>query len=121
MLSSENTRFRAEAAWIVSNIALGTYEQTSTVVYAGAIPKLVALFPTDDTDIQETALWALGNIGGDCKQFRDMVVQAGGLKPPLDVLDAPKDYEEKLRNTASWVLSCYLTPRPGDELELEVV
>ncbi|KAG8948416.1 hypothetical protein FRC04_009786 [Tulasnella sp. 424] len=120
MLSSENTRFRAEAAWIVSNIASGTYEQTSTVVYAGAIPKLVALFPTDDTDIQETALWALGNIGGDCKQFRDMVVQAGGLKPPLDVLDAPKDYEEKLWNTASWVLSCYLTPRPGDELELEV-
>lgn len=114
MLSVEDPKFRAEAAWIVSNIASGTSEQTSTVVEAGAIPKLVAMFPTDVSDVQENALWALGNIGGDSERFRDMVVEAGGIKPPLDVLDAPANYTEKVRNTASWVLTCYLTPRRAE-------
>ncbi|KAG9046216.1 Importin subunit alpha-4 [Tulasnella sp. UAMH 9824] len=112
--------FRAEAAWIVSNIASGTSEQTATVVEAGAIPKLVAMFPTDVTGVQENALWALGNIGGDCEEFREMVVEVGGIQPPLDVLDAPEKYTEKVQNTASWVLTCYLTPRYA-EFRLDVM
>ncbi|KAG8913099.1 Importin alpha subunit (Karyopherin alpha subunit) (Serine-rich RNA polymerase I suppressor protein), partial [Tulasnella sp. 408] len=111
MLSADDNKFRAEAAWIVSNIASGTSAQTATVVEAGAIPKLVAMFPTHISDVQENALWALGNIGGDCERFRDMVAEAGGIQPPLDVLDAPEKHTEKVQNTASWVLTCYLTPR----------
>ncbi|KAG9046214.1 hypothetical protein FS837_004846 [Tulasnella sp. UAMH 9824] len=114
MLSVDDNKFRAEAAWIVSNIASGTSDQTATVVEAGAIPKLVAMFPTDISDVQENALWALGNIGGDSERFRDMVAEAGGIQPPLDVLDAPEKHTEKVRNTASWVLTCYLTPRRAE-------
>ncbi|KAG8913098.1 hypothetical protein FRC00_003056 [Tulasnella sp. 408] len=120
MLSTDDNKFRAEAAWIVSNLASGTSAQTATVVEAGAIPKLVAMFPTDVTGIQENALWALGNIGGDCEEFRDMVAEAGGIQAPLDVLDAPQKHTENVRNTASWVLTCYLSPRYA-ELELDVM
>ncbi|KAG8913097.1 Importin subunit alpha-4 [Tulasnella sp. 408] len=110
MLSINDNKFRAEAAWIVTNLSCGTSEQTATVVEAGAIPKLVAMFPTDVTDVQLNALWALGNIGGDSERFRDMVAQAGGIQPPLDVLDAPEMYTEKVRNTASRLVLCYLNP-----------
>ncbi|KAG9046215.1 hypothetical protein FS837_004847 [Tulasnella sp. UAMH 9824] len=111
MLSVDDKKFRAEAAWIVSIITAGTSEQIATVVEAGAIPKLVAMFPRDGTDVQLKVLWALGNIGGDSERFRDMVVEAGGIQPPLDVLDAPKKHTEKMRNTASRVLNFYLIPR----------
>ncbi|KAG8948417.1 hypothetical protein FRC04_009787 [Tulasnella sp. 424] len=120
MLSSEDTKLRVEAAWCLSNIANGTSKQISTVIDAGATPKLVAMFPTDDSEVQEKALWALGNIGWGYAGFRDTVVKAGGVKPALDVLDAPQNYTEKVRNMAAWALNRYLNSRPGAELGFEV-
>ncbi|KAG8948418.1 hypothetical protein FRC04_009788 [Tulasnella sp. 424] len=120
MLSSGDTKLRIEAAWILANIASGTSEPTSTVVDAGAIPKLVAMFPTDDSEVQENALWALGNIGRDSVGFRDTVIKAGGVKPALDVLDAPQNYTEKVRNMAAWALNSYLYPWRGAKLGLDV-
>ncbi|KAG9046217.1 hypothetical protein FS837_004849 [Tulasnella sp. UAMH 9824] len=120
MLSVDDNKLRAEAAWIVSNIVSGTSEQTATVVEAGAIPKLVAMLPTDVTSVQENVLWALEDIGADCEEFRDMVVEAGGIQALLDVLDAPEKYTEKVQNTASWALNFYLTTRYA-ELGLDVM
>lgn len=121
MLSSKDQKFLVEAAWIISNIASGTSAQTATVVAGGAIPKLTALFPTEASDVQENALWALGNIGGDCWSFRDKVVDAGGIKPALDVLNDAEGHTEKVRNTAAWVLTCYLTPHTRRPLTYDTV
>ncbi|KAG8946029.1 Importin alpha subunit (Karyopherin alpha subunit) (Serine-rich RNA polymerase I suppressor protein) [Tulasnella sp. 424] len=120
MLSSEDSKFRAEAVWIVSNIASGTTGQKATVADAGAIPKLVAMSLTDAGDAQEQALRALGYIGWDSARCRDLVVKAGGVKLALDVLDGPENYTEKVQVAASWVLTPYLTARPGAQFALQV-
>ncbi|KAG8910921.1 Importin alpha subunit (Karyopherin alpha subunit) (Serine-rich RNA polymerase I suppressor protein), partial [Tulasnella sp. 417] len=101
MLSSGDPVLSAEATWILTNVASGTSKQTAAVVTAGAIPGLVALFPCESMKVTDNALWALGNIGGDSERLRDLVVQEGGVKPMLDVLDAPEKYTPKVVETAS--------------------
>lgn len=101
------SKCRFEAAWVLTNIASGTSDQTKYVVKLGAVPLLVKMISESNEALVDQCIWALGNIAGDTESLRDMVLETGALDSIIELIRKYISCEDKiklLRNLV-WVLS----------------
>lgn len=97
------TDFQYECAWILTNIASGSSENTVSIVNVGAIPLLINLLKSPDIRVMEQAVWALGNIAGDGPILRDTVL-SNGIIPILNNL-LENTLETTVQQNIVWTLS----------------
>lgn len=95
--------FQYECAWILTNIASGSSENTYSLVSVGAVPLLINLLKSPDVRVMEQAVWALGNIAGDGPKLRDIVL-SNGIVPILNTL-LERTIEVGAKRNIIWTLS----------------
>ena len=103
-----------ECAWVLTNISSGTSEQTRYVADSGGIAAFAELMMIPEDSIREQAIWALGNIAGDCVELRDRVLSTGVMIPLCECLRNWKKIEfEPMVRTGVWALSNMCRGKPS--------
>ncbi|VVC37270.1 Importin subunit alpha,Atypical Arm repeat,Armadillo-like helical,Armadillo-type fold,Importin- [Cinara cedri] len=114
----DKTDFQYECAWILTNIASGSSENTISIVNAGVVPLLINLLKSPDLRVMEQAVWALGNISGDGPKLRDIVL-SNRIVPILKSL-LEKPIEVTAQQNIVWTISnlCRSKNPPPDFTQL---
>lgn len=98
-----------EASFILANLSSAD-GCSSILVENGFIPLLLKLFDLSHEPTKDNATWALANIGIDCKEYRDKIVENKGLEMILYTAKTTKDRE--VLEDCIWCLSslCRVIP-----------
>ena len=77
--NDRNPRLQRYAASAAIEIAYGTTDHVKVLIAYGAVPKLVRLIDSKSNFVRNEVIFALSNIVGDNKEFRDIVIRRGVL------------------------------------------
>lgn len=97
-----NKKHQHEALWTITNICSSEFSHITAVIDAGAIPLMINLIGSKDTDIREQAIWAFGNISGHNDDLRDIVLYSDFLPSILGVLK--KNLDLSCMKHIAWTL-----------------
>ena len=106
-----DVQLKFEIAWILTNIASGTSEQTYKLIESEAVPILIELFQGSNDNLTSQCVWALGNIAGDSIKCREYLLKTNLLEVLLFQISKNKSVSF-LRN-AVWTLSNLCREKPG--------
>ncbi|CAG9332791.1 unnamed protein product [Blepharisma stoltei] len=65
-----------EASWALCNLASCSHEIVEILISKGIIPACLGVINSESLDIIENAVWCLGNIAGDHKEYRVLMIKS---------------------------------------------
>lgn len=103
-MNDSERHLQLEATWCLANLASGTSEQTHSLIQKNVIDVFIRLAASEFSQIAEQAIWGLGNISGDCLEFRTLVLKS---KAPEILLAVYQKYENNptIITHITWVFS----------------
>ena len=99
----------------LTNIANGDHKQTGSVLCA--VPYMIEILSSnsttrrDSTELLEQICWAIGNIAGDCDEYRNVLISNGCLPAVIAFLESSVSDNTRssglctAAQTAAWALS----------------
>ena len=111
-----NPHLQIEATWCITNLAVGDTNQTRTLVQKGVIQIYVQMLRKQNTLLLEQIVWGIGNISGDCIEFRDMVIKSGAMINLVSLYDKIKDSHPRLREQLVWTASNICRQKPAPDI-----
>ncbi len=110
-----------ETIWILTNLASGTSDQTKEVVQKGGLDAALPHLEHDSVTVAEQVLWLVGNVCGDCVEYRDMILLAGGAKKVIASYNkhtTNKTATSSFLANVYWVVSNLLRGKPLPKMSL---
>ena len=110
-----------EATWVMTNIISGDTEPTVKVLdNTPLISHCIQLLSTKNRKVRDQAIWCLGNVAGEGKKYKNILLDNAVLPIIVKILDGEISYEKRdnnmLRNQ-TWVLTVLLhKPYPPPSL-----
>jgi importin subunit alpha-1 len=111
--SPSQPHLQMEATWCLANLASGSTDQTYFLIQKNVINIFCELAKSPVFQIAEQAIWGLGNITGDCVEFRSLVVKTNAVGVLLEVFDSSTSL--KMKEQIIWVFSNICRLRPENE------
>jgi hypothetical protein len=105
-----------EAAWCLANIAALTHDCVAAIIEAKGILALMSVTNITLGSINEVTLLALGNIVGDCVNYRDMVLNLGFTEMLCDFASQAASIDLGVLRTVSWCMSNVAKGHPQIDL-----
>ena len=107
-----------EATWIMCNLTSGSSRATQETVRAGAIQAFISVLDPNHSDINEVAVWGLGNISGDSPLLRDLLISSRAYEAIVTLIKQSRDLDLKLAQITAWTLSNIVRGKPVPPLNV---
>uniref|UniRef100_A0AC34FAR3 Importin subunit alpha n=1 Tax=Panagrolaimus sp. ES5 TaxID=591445 RepID=A0AC34FAR3_9BILA len=101
-LLKESNKHSFAPLWILRSLTRLSPDFINLVVEEDAVPILIKLLESTDTDLQEQSILALGNIIGTDPDLRDYCIQHGIIDPLTKIISS----DSQIRNirSSAWVI-----------------
>lgn len=107
-LYREDLESQREAAWLLANLlSLCPLAPREVLGFAGEL-RLIELLNSDDENLVENVLFAIGNIAGDCCQTCQRLISQGAHEAVATAI-RHKSCSKKVSKVGAWVLSNLLS------------
>ena len=94
-----------QATNLMCALAAGSSEVAAGIVDCGGIEALWNVAHTEKVDIQELALWGMGNIAAECQEYRNILISKGVLDLISRLVLTVQSMGITLLKAAAWALS----------------
>jgi len=100
----EEPLLQLEAALALTHITSGTSAQTQVVLEKGGLSWLIELLRSSNRDLNEQAIWTLGNIAGNSATFRDTILANRAIQPLIKIFEDP-GLSKRVIKVGIWLIS----------------